>query len=373
MKAIKILMLQTDTGLSGGICGYVSTLVKSEALKAFQLYVAAAGGQNDPTRAERLYRGATIINIPASYNFFGFFSYLINLREIIKRYDVDLVHAHAVRSALPAAMVARCLGIPMIYTNHGLRYTQKTGSLGQGIFWFLEWLVCRLAPVVVVLRDLDARRLSHDRIAEQKKVSIIETKIDFPAAEKSVATLPGVPLLIGVGSLIPVKRPDLFLDWIEALRKAGCRCRAAWVGDGPLRASLEATASQRGLEIEWLGQLSHAEMVDIYRNASLLLLTSDFEVLPLAVLEAYACGVPVIARRFDGVEAFVFADCTGEIIDDDDEDRVARVVVSLLGDQCRLQRMSTAASDKFVRSFSGAEDMATAYARIYAELTERSG
>jgi glycosyltransferase involved in cell wall biosynthesis len=174
-------------------------------------------------------------------------------------------------------------------------------------------------------------------------------------------------VLLGIGSAISVKRPDRFLEWISALNALGIDVEARWLGDGPLRASLEANSIERSTSIKWCGHVTRSEIAAHLSEASLLLVTSEFEVMPLAVLEAYSAGVPVVTSKFDGVGDFVKQGETGLIVDPDSPENVAAEIRALLASD-QWERMSLNARKTFNADFSDPRKMATQYEAIYSAV-----
>src|SRR5205823_10388869 len=108
----------------------------------------------------------------------------------------------------------------------------------------------------------------------------------------------------GAGRLVPQKNFDRFLRIARKLKEIDPSYQFTIAGSGPLDHSLRKKARQLGLHVEWSGvqpSLDH-----FFRSIDLFLLTSAFEGLPLTVLEALQCGVPVAAMAVDGIrEQFV--------------------------------------------------------------------
>lgn len=98
--------------------------------------------------------------------------------------------------------------------------------------------------------------------------------------------------VLGVGSLIPVKRWDRFLRVVNQLREAHPQVRATLVGEGPEGPRLRAMAAEVGLapHIEWLGNLPRPEVLALMSKAKVFLHTSDIEGTGLVMLEALARG-----------------------------------------------------------------------------------
>jgi glycosyltransferase involved in cell wall biosynthesis len=120
--------------------------------------------------------------------------------------------------------------------------------------------------------------------------------------------------ILGFGRLVPQKRFDLFLQVLAQVSKKR-PIQGVIAGDGPLRAELEALAARLGLlpgVVQFLGQISDTSC--LYRQADLLLLTSDYEGTPNVVLEAMASGVPVIATRVGDVPELLGEGSRGRVV-----------------------------------------------------------
>lgn len=365
-----VLHVQTDTGLSGGVAGYVSTLVRSAALQQFRFAVTVPGVADKPDLAATLYGKALAVPSPPTYGVRSFMQYARDLEAIVAEHRIDLIHAHAVRSAVAGAWVSRRTGVPLVYTNHGLRYSQKTGAVSRLVFKLMEAFACSRARYVVSIRHHDARRLAQSGLVRGSKLRTVTTRVEGQSSGRSAAPQ-GRPILLAVGSLIEVKRPDRFLDWVEALQLRGVDFEARWIGDGPLRAQMELDAQRRRLPIQWCGHLSRHAVAEHLSGATLLLLTSQFEVFPLAVLEAYACGVPVVSGGFDGVEEFLSPGRTGLLVDPDKPQHVALSVESLLKDPVTLEAMAREAERRFIEEYAEPQRMASAYACLYQDILNR--
>lgn len=361
-----VLHVQTDTGLSGGIAGYVSTLVRSSALQQFRFAVTVPGMVQQPNLVASLYGKALALPSLPTYGVRSFVRYVRELEALVVTHGVDIIHAHAVRAALACAWVSWRTGVPLVYTNHGLRYSQKTGAVARIVFRLMEAFACSRARYVVSIRHHDARRLAQSGMVLGSKLRTITTRIEG-LSPKRCPVRSGRPVLVGVGSLIEVKRPDRFLDWVEALQLRGVDFEARWIGDGPLREQLELDAKRRRLPIQWCGHLSRQAVAEQFAGATLLLLTSQFEVFPLAVLEAYACGVPVISGGFEGVEEFLLPGRTGLLVDPDKPRHVAKAVGSLLADPPTLDAMARHAASRFAEEYAEPRRMASAYADLYQD------
>lgn len=366
---MSILYLQCDTGLSGGIAGYISSLVTSQFLERYRKVVIVPGAYSDYSVVERLYPHCEVEVLPPTYNLLTFFSYVFSLIKIIRSKNVEVVHAHALRVAVPAVIASIFTRVPVVYTNHGIRFTQKKYLISRIIFQILESFVFCFANKIVCIRTFDFRKMVSTPLFNSSKIVLIKTRIDgFSTVEGAKTRLSGRPLLVGIGSLIEVKRVDRFISWVHALNDKGVHCDAVWIGDGPLRVQLEEDSAALETPIQWVGHLNSEGVHSVLAEASLLFLTSEFEVLPLVVLEAYSLGVPVVSGRFAGVEDFIIDGVTGLLVDPDNEATVAEKVKAVFRDECAFAEIKSNAKDMFSKSFSDREIMAESYSKLYEAL-----
>lgn len=367
---MRVLHLQTGTGSSGGISVYISQLLRSQALAKFQHFVAVSDS-TDENVLRQLYGGAQIVNVPRTYGITGLRSYIRHVRGIIAAYQIKLIHVHALRGALALALMRDSLGVPYLYTTHGLRFLQKKTKIGRAVFLRLERVSAGRAGCVVVIRGCDESDVVTHNICTHAK--LIQTRISLSCSLKDEGSRGEVPKLLGVGSLITVKRPDLFIEWIAGIRELGVEVDAVWAGDGPLRGGLEREARSRNLPISFAGHMSNDALQELLKHTSLMLMPSDFEVFPISAIEAAAAAVPVVCRPFYGVRDVVQENITGLVLPNDDPQRAAQEIAGLLADPVRLQLLQSNAMRWYQTHMSDTEQMARQYKKVYDQLCSVQG
>ena len=160
------------------------------------------------------------------------------------------------------------------------------------------------------------------------------------------------PLLVAMGRLDRQKRPDLALAALARIRER-CDARLIWCGDGPLRPAVERQASALGVA----AAVRFAGFVDnpfpLLRRADLFLLTSDFEGLPNALIEAQGLGVPAVATRCPfGPDEVVGDGVTGRLVPPGDAAAFSDAVLELLADPGRRRAMGEAAARRARERFA---------------------
>ncbi len=170
--------------------------------------------------------------------------------------------------------------------------------------------------------------------------------IDRLAAEPPAREKGGVPTLLFVGRLKPQKRPDVLLEAL-ALARRQFEVRLWLCGDGPLKGDVERRITELGLgaAVDLLGFQDNP--FALMRQADLFVLTSDFEGLPNALIEAQGLGLPAVATRCPfGPGEIVDDGVTGRLVEIGDAEGVARSIVEILGDPARRESMAAAAAER---------------------------
>lgn len=151
--------------------------------------------------------------------------------------------------------------------------------------------------------------------------------------------------VIGVFRLAPVKRVDIFIRTIAEAAKSLPEIRVAIVGDGRLRAELEALCDQLGItkQVTFVGQQSNVS--DWLGKSRLFLLTSDSEGVALSVMEALSAGCPVIVSDVGDLRDVVQHGVNGFLVPRRDVKQYADAILRVLGNEKEYGRLSLAAGE----------------------------
>jgi glycosyltransferase involved in cell wall biosynthesis len=161
------------------------------------------------------------------------------------------------------------------------------------------------------------------------------------------ATMPSPvhpPRIVFIGRLAPQKNPDVV---VKAARMTGMGLDM--VGDGILKEGLRRLALDH--PVIFHGNLPHRMLPDLIRDAFCFVLPSSYEGHPKALLEAMACGVPIVAARRPGIDTLIQDEVTGLLVEPDAAD-VAAAINRLRADPVLGARLGRAARDHVCRHFS---------------------
>jgi glycosyltransferase involved in cell wall biosynthesis len=157
--------------------------------------------------------------------------------------------------------------------------------------------------------------------------------------------------IAGVGSLLSLKRWDRVLRIVHEVSRKGVGCKVRIAGDGPERKQLERQVQDLGISknVEFLG--ATLDVRGLLEKSRFLVHTSDTEGCPNVVMEAMACGRPVVAMEAGDIPLLVENGMTGFVIRRGDEMAFAERVMQLLDDDDLCHRMGLTARAKAEQEF----------------------
>ena len=227
--------------------------------------------------------------------------------------------------ALAAVWLASRLGKPCWIRLHG----SDRFHLDSPIRGRLCRRVLSNAAGVLVNADFMKNELVRRGI-QDACISVVPNGVDRTVFHPDQNQTRDTGIILWVGNMVAIKRPDLALRAFAGLTRihadgyptpAGTRLQLVMVGAGPMRRRLERLARQLAIEnqVTFSGCLSRGEVASWMRRSGLLLLTSRSEGMPNVVIEALACGTPVVATSVGDVPEIVVDDVNGFVVRANDE------------------------------------------------------
>jgi glycosyltransferase involved in cell wall biosynthesis len=271
--------------------------------------------------------------------------------------DADVVHTHHVGPMIYGGLAARIAGVRcLVHTEHDAWHLNdpRRARLVRRI-----WKLVR--PRLVADADLVAAQVS--RLAHIKVDSVIRNGVDLlrfspggrMGARASLSLPVSAPIVGMAGRLSKVKNQGAA---IFALRQMECEeVHLAIAGDGEERGALEELARSVGLEdrVHFIGHIDGIER--FYRAVDCLCLPSSSEGYPLTLIEAQACGLPVVASQVGGVPEAVCPE-SGRLVPVDDIRELAASLTEV------LQTPKPRAARAFAEKRGNLTAMVSAYGRL---------
>ncbi|HZC34041.1 MAG TPA: glycosyltransferase [Chthoniobacterales bacterium] len=221
--------------------------------------------------------------------------YLPRLFWLLLRKRYAVVHCHLFASNWIGKPLARLLGVPVIISHDHCNDTLRASSwLARQID---RWANGRANAIITVAASIKDFLVKREKIPDAKIWVIPNGVAGRPGGR------PGLGLrrvIGGAGRLARQKNFHRFFAIAHALKALDQRYTFKVAGSGPLEAELKLYAASLHLEVDWLGELKSLDQ--FFGEIDLFLLTSDFEGLPMSLLECLQQGVPVAATAVDGVK-----------------------------------------------------------------------
>jgi len=315
---------------------------------------------------------------------------LVRLTRLLRAERPAVVHTHSSKAGILGRAAARLAGVPVVvHTVHGWGFHDHQHPAVRRAYVLAERLAARWSDALVVVADSDRAKGRAEGIGRPEQYRLIRSGVDLdpfraPGTDRAEARRRlGVPVegpLVGaVGRLSPQKDPLALVRVLARLVGEHPGLHAAIVGDGPLRAEVEALAADLGVADRLVLPGLRRDVAQILPAFDALAFTSGWEGLPRVIPQAMAAGVPIASYAVDGaVEALGEGPDrppAGLLVESGDEEGLAKALSSVLADPdlaATLADRGRAASHEF--DLSGMIDQLTAlYAEQLAAAANRQG
>ncbi len=345
-RKLKIIRIQSRICI-GGPSIHSEILSKYLDPERFEtILIGGALDDGEKGRVEDLRRQSiqitTIAEMGREISLWSDIKALMKLYQIIHREKPDIVHTHTAKAGAIGRIAAWLAGVPVIiHTFHGHVFHHYFGKLKTWLFiQFERWLAKITTCIIVISRSQKYDIVTKFRITNKKKVITIPLGLElerFLLINKDTFHLKnefGISrneFLIGiVGRIVPIKNHELLLKVIKLLREQQFPVHLCIVGDGELRNELIQSAREKNILNYTHFTGWRLDMENIYSGMDLLALSSLNEGTPVAIIEAMASQVPVVATAVGGVPDLI-SDCeTGFLSAPNDANDLAEKIRQIL-------------------------------------------
>lgn len=280
------------------------------------------------------------------------------LQALRRRGVADVVHAHcAYPDAVGAALAAGRVGVPLLVTAHGsdinvharrlllapqIRWALRRASGVVGVSRALCERIARLVPDIQgSIRHIPCAGVDPTVFRLRSRIEVRqELELDREAR-----------IVIFIGQLVPIKGIEILLEaWRQLLSSRHLRDndRLLLIGEGPLRGRLQRVANESGCAgtVRFLGGMQQSRVAGWISAANLLCLPSRNEGSPNVIVEAQACGVPVIASAVGGIPEMVVPRVNGLTCPVGDSVALAEAIADGLGTPWDASAIAAGASSR---------------------------
>jgi len=301
-----------------------------------------------PRKWEGVAHGAMIENIRKSKSYAAQVPFFLGaevaaIARAVRRFRPDVIHAHWV---VPqgAAIVLAARGVPFVLTTLGGDLYALNDRAATRV---KRAVVERASSLTTMNTDMRSRLLALG--ADPARTHVVPMGADLDALRATGEGVERVPgRMLFAGRLVEKKGGAVLFEALRSLPSSGWSLDV--VGDGPLRASLEAAAS--GLPVRFLGQLSRVELARAMYAAEIVVVPSvpaasgDQDGLPVVLLEAMGAGSAIVASRLSGIDEAVVDGESGVLVPAGDVAALRDALAGLLADPARRAALGRAAAER---------------------------
>ena len=305
---------------------------------------------------------------------------LRRLMAVIRRVRPHVVHTHTAKAGAVGRLAAILTGVPVIvHTFHGHVLRGYFSPAKTEVYRTIERGLARRTHRLLTVTDRVRDELIALGVGRADQYTTVPLGFDLaPLVQaerrrgelRAELGLGAAPLVGIVARLVPIKAHEVFLAAAARIHAAQPAARFLVVGDGERRQALEQQVDVLGLRpvTHFLGW--RADLDRLYADLDVVVLTSRNEGSPVALIESMAAGVPVVSTAVGGVADVVADGTSGLLAAMDDDEAVARHVLTLLDDRDRAAAMGRNGRARVVATYSAdrlVADIEALYDRLLRE------
>lgn len=343
MKKHPRCVLHITEALGGGVLYAVAQLANSQAQQGWAVVLAHSIRSDTPsaTELDDIFLpdvARVVLPMVTAPNPWRDLMSVFMIWRLVRRLRPTIVHLHSSK----AGVVGRLAGVlagyrqRLFYTPHGYAFMRlDVSKVKQRLFLFFERLATLAGGKIIACSPSEAEMARHRVFAQ--RVQLVENAVS-PKVSKIASPSNGELKVVTVGRISPQKAPQRFK--VVAERLAGSNIKFVWVGDGELKEELtKASTAEKAISVT--GWVSREDVQETLLTADVFLLLSQWEGLPLSLIEAQLIGLPAIVSDIDGCREAVLDGVTGFVCKSDEE--VATALQRLIDDPLLRQKMGRAA------------------------------
>jgi glycosyltransferase involved in cell wall biosynthesis len=295
-----------------------------------------------------------------------------------KKYDIINTH-FAVPTGPVGLALSRIFGIPNVLSVHGSDVYNPSSKLSPHHYPLLRWAVRIIMNGAdkVVAQSRDNKNCAERFYHPKTDISVIPLGMPEPSCKITAKEGPAVKKngfrLISIGRMAKVKGYEHLIKAMDLLRKRGQDLMLLLVGDGPERAVLEELSRELSVAdiVEFPGWISGEQKYRLLSESDLYVMSSIHEGFGVVLLEAMACGLPIVCTNRGGQTDIIEDNKNGILVPPSDAEALADAILALKNDAERRRAMSFNNKEHVKQYFIA--DIAQRYDGLFRDVLARKG
>lgn len=236
--------------------------------------------------------------------------------HILEDKHPDIIHCHSSKAGIVGRIAGAIKNIPAVFTAHGWAFTSGVSPAKRIIYAAIEHIMLGITKRVICVSEFDRQLAKRFFLHNYNRIVTVHNGIVDKTFNTDIVSEHSLPLnLASVARFSHQKNNMELIRAVEQINKlCSCSLQLNMVGDGPLLSEAQAYVTSHHLEndVHFLGRRTDVD--DILNQNDIFCLISNYEGLPISIIEAMRAGMPIIASDVGGVNELVQDDVNGFLI-----------------------------------------------------------
>lgn len=290
--------------------------------------------------------------------------YVLSLLWRVPRYDIVHIFSASYFSFIiaqtPAILISRMYGKKIVLNYHSGQCEDHLRRWGKIVYAILS-----LVDRIVVQSDYLVKVFNDHGFKATAIANVVDVNA-FPFQKREVFR----PRILVPRMLDPIYNVECSIRAFHIVKQQVPDATLTLLGDGPEEHRLKALVDELQIaDVSFTGRVEREEIANVYREHDVFLNSSDIDNMPISVLEAFACGLPVVTTAAGGIPYMIRDRETGHLVPLNDHDALAGRILQVLDDREATTRMVEAARHELANYRWPA--VARKWHRLYADLFNR--
>lgn len=367
---MKIVQIITRMDVIGGAQSHVQDLSIGLQKKGHMVTIISGGQENVYNSQAEKVQWMRSSYLQRDLHFWRDLKAFLEIRKKLKEIQPTIIATHSAKAGIIGRLAGWSLKVPTIFTAHGWSFTEGISRKKRWLYKHIERTIAFITNGIITVSEYDYQLAQQHRIACDEKIITIHNGVhDLPWTERIKHECPPLKIIM----VARFEHPKRQLNLVKALEKIDhAKWQLLFAGDGSLRKEAEQYVERQQLQhqVQFLGDCDRVE--ELLEQSAIFILLSDWEGLPLSILEAMRSGLPVIATNVGGVSEAVHHKINGVLIPRNDEEQLITALLILLENQKYRTEMGKASRLLFEGNFTF-QQMLLETMTFYDEVIQRQG
>lgn len=268
---------------------------------------------------------------------------IFTLREIFKQANPDIIHLHSSKAGALGRLAARGINAKVIYTAHGWAFTEGVSDKKRFVYIFIEKFLAKYTDWIICVSKYDYNLALKSRVIKKEKSSVIYNGSSRIKYNNKVGKR--IRIVMTARFDVP-KRQDLLIQAVKELDKE--KYELILVGEGKSLKSNKNLAHKNS-NVIFLGFRN--DVLDILKESDIFVLISDYEGLPISIIEAMSASMAIVASNVGGIPELISNGSNGYLVSSNVRE-IQNTLELLINDVGLIRKLGQQSLIRYNESFS---------------------